>query len=134
MFSDQEKKMKPSQDTTFHEAETTTAEIVRWVQALWDLHARIAPRFARPEPRRRALAYLQGLLSSIERKNGWHLAEHAREATPYGMQRLLSQAVWDVDLVRDDLREYVLEQLGQEFAILAIDESSFPKRRKKSAG
>ena len=62
------------------------------------------------------------------------LAEHAREATPYGMQRLLSQAVWDADLVRDDLRAYVLEQLGHESAILVMDESSFPKRGKKSAG
>ena len=88
----------------------------------------------RPEPRRRALAYLQGILSSLERKNGWHLAEHAREATPYGMQRLLSSAVWDANLVRDDLREYVLEQLGDPQAILAIDETSFPKRGSKSAG
>jgi SRSO17 transposase len=73
-------------------------------------------------------------MSSIERKNGWQLAEHAREATPYGMQRLLSQAVWDVDLVRDDLRNYVYEQLGEKAAILVIDETSFPKEGKKSAG
>ncbi len=126
--------MKPPQHITFTGAKTTPSQVVQWAQLLTQLHARIASRFARPEPRRRALAYLQGLLSSIERKNGWHLAEHAREATPYGMQRLLSQAVWDADLVRDDLREYVLEQLGQELAILAIDESSFPKRGKKSAG
>ena len=63
-----------------------------------------------------------------ERKNGWHLAEQAREAHPYGMQRLLSQAVWDTDGVRDDLRQYALEHLGQEAAIVVIDESSFPKR------
>jgi len=113
---------------------TTPTQVVQWAQALTQLHARIASRFARPEPRRRALAYLQGLLSSSERKNGWHLAEQAREARPYGMQRLLSQAVWDAHLVRDDLREYALEQLGQESAILVIDESSFPKRGKKSAG
>src|SRR6266567_3350523 len=116
--------MKPSQDTTFKEDRTTTKEIMQWVQALWDLHARIAPRFARPEPHRRALAYLQGLLSSIERKNGWHLAEHAREATPNGMQRLLPGAVWDTDGVRNDLREYALEQLSTESANLVIDETS----------
>jgi len=80
------------------------------------------------------LRYLQGLLSSIERKNGWQLAEHAREATPYGMQRLLSCAVWDTDGVRDDLRFSALEQLGQQSAILVIDETSFPKRGHKSAG
>jgi SRSO17 transposase len=62
------------------------------------------------------------------------LAEHAGEARPDGMQRLLSSAVWDTDGVRDDLRSYALEQLGQESAILVIDESSFPKRGKKSAG
>src|SRR5689334_25190061 len=100
-------------------------DIAHWVQALNQLHARIAPRFARPEPRRRALLYLQGLLRSVERKNGWQLAEQAREATPYGMQRLLSAAVWDTDGVRDDLRAYVREQLGTEAAIVAIDETSF---------
>ena len=106
------------------EAKTTITDVVLWAYELARVHARIAPHFARPEPRRRALAYLQGILSSIERKNGWQLAEHAREATPYGMQRLLSQAVWDADLVRDDVRVYALEQLGTDDAILAIDETS----------
>jgi SRSO17 transposase len=113
---------------------TTLAQVCRWALELFHLHARIAPRFARPEPRRRALAYLQGILSETERKNGWHLAEHAREARPDGMQRLLSQAVWDTDGVRDDLRAYALEQLGTESAVLVIDETSFPKRGTKSAG
>ena len=114
--------------------QTTIGDIWRWVQALEHLHARIAPRFARPEPRRRALAYLRGILSTTERKNSWQLAEHAREAAPYGMQRLLSNATWDVDGVRDDVRTYAIEQLGRESAILVIDETSFPKRGDKSAG
>jgi SRSO17 transposase len=126
--------MKPHQDTIPQEAKTTVTEVVGWAQALARLHARIGPRFARPEPRRRALAYLQGLMSPIERKNGWQLAEHAREATPYGMQRLLSQAVWDVELVRDDLRTYVYEHLGEKDGILVIDETSFPKEGEQSAG
>ena len=126
--------MKPSYHTTRTGAETTVLDVVRWAQELERLHARIAPRFARPEPRRRALVYLQGLLSDIPRKNGWQLAEHAREARPDGMQRLLASAIWDADLVRDDLREYVLEQLGALQAILVIDETSFPKRGKKSVG
>src|SRR2546421_1637378 len=129
-----EKTVKYQQHTTPVEAQTTPTHVVQWAHALSQLHARIAPRFARAEPRRRALAYLQGILSCIERKNGWQLAEHAREATPYGMQRLLSRAVWDTDLVRDDLRGYVLEQLGTRDAIVVIDESSFPKRGCKSAG
>src|SRR5436190_16319934 len=93
--------MKPEHSTTPSAAETTTTDVVRWVQDLMDVHARIAPRFVRPEPRRRVLAYLKGVMSEIERKNGWQLAEHAREGTPYGMQRLLSAAVWDENLVRD---------------------------------
>ena len=126
--------MKPHQHTVPMGTRTTLRDVVQWEQALRQLHARIASRFARPEPRRRALSYLQGLLSSVERKNGWQLAEQAREATPYGMQRLLSSAAWDADLVRDDLRAYVLEQLGTHEAIVAIDETSFPKRGCKSAG
>ena len=126
--------MKQNQHTISVATTTTLKDIVHWEQALRRLHARIAPRFARPEPRRRALSYLQGLLSCVERKNGWHLAEQAREATPYGMQRLLSSAVWEADLVRDDLRSYLLEHLGTHEAIVAIDETSFPKRGCKSAG
>jgi hypothetical protein len=71
--------VKPPQHITFTGTKTTPSQVVQWTQLLTQLHARIASRFARPEPRRRALAYLQGLLSSIERQ----LAEHAREATPY---------------------------------------------------
>jgi len=126
--------MKPSQDTTYNEALTTTTEVVGWVQDLMELHDRIAPRFARPEPRGRALAYLKGIMSEIPRKNGWQLAEHAREATPYGMQRLLAQAVWDDSLVRADLRDYVYEHLGTDAGIGVIDETSFCKSGNKSAG
>ncbi|EFH85321.1 transposase [Ktedonobacter racemifer DSM 44963] len=106
----------------------------RWGQELERLHARIASRFVRPEPRRRALAFLKGIVSSVERKNGWHLAEHAGEARPDGMQRLLNRAVWDADLVRNDLRAYILERLGDPGAVVIIDETSFRKRGQKSAG
>jgi SRSO17 transposase len=129
-----EKNMEHHSPPMSQEAKTTIADVVRWAHELARLHARIAPHFARPEPRRRALAYLQGILSETSRKNGWQLSEHAREATPYGMQRLLSQAVWDADMVRDDLRTYALEQLGTHDAILAIDETSFPKAGNHSAG
>jgi SRSO17 transposase len=126
--------MKHHQHITLVEANTTPTQVVQWAQALTHLHARSAARFARPEPRQRALKYLQGILSSIERKNGWQLAEHAREARPDGMQRLLGSAVWDTDGVRDDLRTYTLEHLGNQSAIVVIDETSFPKQGKKSAG
>jgi SRSO17 transposase len=126
--------MKPYEHTIPQPSQTTIADVVRWSQEVEHLHARIAPYFARPEPRRRALTYLQGILSDTERKNSWQLAEHAREARPDGMQRLLASSVWDADLVRDVLRAYVLEHLGETLAILAIDETSFPKKGRKSAG
>src|SRR5437588_8684210 len=126
--------MKPSQDTTPSPEVTTLSQVLAWQQSLLLWHARLAGHFARPEPLARALRFVQGILSTLERKNGWQLAEQAREATPYGMQRLLSAAVWDTDGVRDDLREYVLEQLGTQGAIIAIDETSFPKRGTHSAG
>src|SRR5215213_141199 len=98
------------------------------------LHARIAPRFARTEPRRRVLAYLRGLLGPVGRKNGWQLAEHAGEATPDGMQRLLATADWDPDLVRDDLRSYVVEHLGDPSGVLVADETGFLKKGTTSVG
>jgi DDE superfamily endonuclease len=91
--------------------ETDQADIEQvqaWAAGLPALHARIAGRFAHAEPRRRVLAYLRGLLDNVGRKNGWQLAEHAGEATPDGMQRLLATAAWNPDLVRDDLRGWVV--------------------------
>ena len=73
--------------------------------------------------RRRALDYLRGLLSPVERKNGWQLAEQAGDATPYGVQHLLSTCVWDADLVRDDLRDYVVEHLGDVHGVLVVESS-----------
>jgi SRSO17 transposase len=105
-----------------------------WADGLVELHQRIGGRFGRVEPRRRALAYLQGLLSQVERKNSWWLAEQAGEVTPDGMQRLLNGSGWDADGVRDDLREYVVEQLGNSGAVLVLDETGFVKKGDRSAG
>ena len=125
--------MKLSQDTPPDGVSTTASQVAQWAQALRQLHARIAPRFARAEPRQRVLRYLQGLLSSAERKNGWQLAEQAREASPYGMQRLLSGAVWDEDGVRDEVRAFALEHLGTREAIVAIDFSKRDRRERMFA-
>jgi SRSO17 transposase len=92
------------------------------------------PTDGRPEPHARALRFVQGILSEVPRKNGWQLAEQAREANPYGMQRLLSSAVWDCDGVRDEIRAFALQILGNKQVIVAIDESGFLKRGKHSAG
>ena len=108
--------------------------VTRWARQLDALHARIAPHFARPEPRRRARAYLQTVLAGAERRNGWQLAEAAGEATPYGMQRLIASATWDADAVRDDLRAYVAEHLGSPNGVLLVDETGFLKKGDHSAG
>ena len=109
-------------------------EVTAWAVGLEAMHARIAAHFVRPEPRQRALVYLKGLLSPVERKNGWQLAEHAGERTPDGMQRLLASYQWDADLVRDDLRTYVVGQLPDPQAVLVLDETGFLKKGTKSVG
>lgn len=90
--------------------------------------ARVAGRFRRVEPRRRARAYVLGLLSPLAGKNGWTLAEAAGENAPDGMQRLLNRSAWDADAVRDDLRDYVAEHLGDADGVLIIDETGFLKK------
>ena len=110
------------------------AEVARWAEGIERVHECIAGRFRRPEPRRRVLEYLKGLLSPVERKNGWQLAEQAGDATPDGVQRLLYNYRWDADLVRDDLRDYVVEHLGDAGGVLVVDETGFLKKGGKSVG
>ena len=112
----------------------TIAGAESWAQGLEELAQRLAPRFSRAAPRRRALAYLRGLLAPLERKNGWQLAEAAGDATPDGVQDFLSRMHWEADAVRDDLRAYVVEQLGDPDAVLVLDETGFLKKGDKSAG
>ena len=109
-------------------------EVAAWAHGLEALHARISRHFVRPEVRRRARSYLNGLLSPIERKNGWQLAEQAGEVTPDGMQRLVAAARWDADAVRDDLRQYVVDHLAADDAVLVVDETGFLKKGDKSVG
>jgi SRSO17 transposase len=113
---------------------TTNAEMAGWCEGLETLHARIAHRFRRAEARGRVKRYLAGLLDRVERKNGWQLAEHLGEAGPQGVQRLLNAADWDVDAVRDDLRVYVTEHLGDPDGVLIVDETGFLKKGTKSVG
>jgi SRSO17 transposase len=114
--------------------EVDVAEVEAWASGLAEVHARIAPRFARSEPRERVLAYVRGLLAPLEKKNSWTLAERAGEAVPDGMQRLLAYADWDADAVRDDVRDYVVEHLGDPAGVLVVDETGFLKKGTKSAG
>jgi SRSO17 transposase len=111
-----------------------------WAAGFDELFADVvAPFFFRREPRLRARAYLLGLVSGLERKNGWTLAEFAGEASPDGMQRLLNAARWDADRVRDALRGYVACHLGgpdagDGAAVLTIDDTGFEKAGVCSAG
>ena len=95
---------------------------------------RIAPRFARVEPRRRVAAFLRGLLAGLPRTNCWSIAEHAGDHDPRGMQRLLSAAVWDENGVRDDLRSYVTQHLGDPGAVLVVDETGDVKKGTSTVG
>jgi SRSO17 transposase len=111
------------------------AVLDRWPEALGDLQARIAGRFRRPEVRERVRRYLAGLFGRVERKNSWQMAEQMGETGPQGVQRLLNAARWDADTIRDDLREYVVEHLGDEDSgVLIVDETGFLKKGKKSVG
>src|ERR1051325_8640575 len=93
-------------------AAAPTLPVQQWAEKLNGLGTVIGPRFARAEPRQRAVAYLHGLLSAVERKNSWQLAAEVGDPTPYGLQHLLGRARWDAEEVRDDLRAYVVEHLG----------------------
>jgi SRSO17 transposase len=105
-----------------------------WATEFERLCERIGPRFARPEVRRRVAGFLRGLLGGVDRKNGWQLAEHANEVTPDGMQRLLTSTRWDAEALRDDVRAYVVEHLGDPGGVLVVDETGFLKKGTKSAG
>lgn len=110
------------------------ALVPRWTDALREVEQRIGGRYARSEARAQALRYLRGLLSPVERKNSWQLAEALGEMTPYRFQHLLGRALWDADRVRDDLRQYVLDHLDDDEAILIVDETGFLKKGRHSAG
>jgi SRSO17 transposase len=95
---------------------------------------RIAGRFGRVEPRRRVRAFVLGLLSDLPRKNCWTLAEHSGDASPYGLQHLLSRARWDADAVRDDIRGFVVENLHHQDAVLVVDETGDLKKGMHTVG
>jgi SRSO17 transposase len=95
---------------------------------------RVARRFPRVEPRRHARALVLGLLADLPRKNCWTITEHAGQATPDGLQHLLSGAVWDHDAMRDDVRALLVGHLGEPEAVLVVDETGDPKKGSRSVG
>ena len=110
------------------------ASVFEWRSELSELHARLGGLFVRAEPRRQAGLYLEGLLSAVERKNGWQLAEHLGDARPWRTQRLLSHVQWDEAAARELCRAYVVEALADREAVLIVDETGFLKKGTKSAG
>ncbi len=116
-------------------AESEELSLIRQgAQTLAELSGRMAPRSGRTEVRSRVERYLRGLLASVERKNGWQLAEELGDPNAHGVQRLLAEAQWDEEAVRDDLRAYVIEHLEEPGGVLVVDATGFVKKGKKSAG
>lgn len=109
-------------------------EITGWAEDLVAVGHRLGRHFARAEARQRALTYVRGLLSPVGRKNGWQLAEAVGDRTPYGMQHLLGRADWDADALRDELRTYVIDEMGDPAGVLVVDETGFLKKGRKSVG
>jgi SRSO17 transposase len=105
-----------------------SVDLDRWQSGLDELMLTIGARFGRVEPRRRAGAFMRGLLAGLPRANCWTIAEHAGEQSPRGMQRLLGSAVVDDGGLRDDLRSYVTEHLGDPGAVLVVDETGDVKK------
>ena len=114
--------------------ELTEQMVWSWASAFAELERRLGPFFARAEARQQAMAYLRGLLSPVERKNSWQVAEIVGAANPYGLQHLLGRAQWDVDAVRDDLHGYLADYFGDADAVVVIDETGFLKKGRRSAG
>jgi SRSO17 transposase len=121
-------------ESTLDLAEQDASVVPGGAAYLHDLERRLAPYFERTEPRQRTMAYLRGLLSPAERKNSWQLAEVSGDATPYAFQHLLRRALWDPEAVRDELRRYIIQPLGDPEAVLVIDETGFLKKGRHSAG
>lgn len=121
-------------DSSLPPVEQGLSAVQGGIAYLTDIERRLAPYFARTEPRQRALAYLRGLLSPAERKNSWQLAEVSGDPTPYGFQHLLGRADWEADAVRDELRVYIVQHLGDPHGVLVLDETGFLKKGRHSAG
>lgn len=115
-------------------AEQEMAAIQEWASVLSEIENRIGQHFARSEAREQAMSYLRGLISPVERKNSWQLAEALGVSTPYGIQHLLGRALWDVDIIRDELRQYVVDHLHADQDVLVVDETGFLKKGRHSAG
>lgn len=106
----------------------------RWLHEFGALMDRIRPRFARYEPARHAAGLMLGMLSNLERKNCWTIAEERGDVTPYGLQHMLSRASWDEDAVAADVRDYVTTAFADPDAVLVVDETGDLKKGMATVG
>lgn len=111
---------------------TTEGKAEQYTAELEELMACIGDRYATINSRTTARRYLLGLMSGAERKNGWQLAEQLGESTPYKIQQFLYRGVWDADMVREDLKEYVSRRMGEPDGVLVVDETGFLKHRERN--
>lgn len=111
-----------------------SVSVDRWQRSFSEVVDLIAPRFARHEPLRHAAGLIEGMVSGLDRKNCWTIAEHRGQQSPHGLQHLLSRAKWDADAVRDDLRRYVVDHFGDPDAVLVLDETGDLKKGSHSVG
>jgi SRSO17 transposase len=128
--------MQPINEATDRSLPTTRTDssIAGGPAYMADIARRLARYFVRSQSRQRVMAYVRGLLSEAERKNSWQVAEACGESTPYGFQYLLARADWDADMVRDELRTYIIQHLGDPQGVLVLDETGFVKKGRHSAG
>ncbi len=126
--------MWTTEDQTVAAGHSVDVDPAWWQELLDELLGRVAGRFGRVDLRWRARAFVRGLLADLPRKNCWTIAEHAGDASPDGMQHLLGRAVWDQDTVRDDIRDYVVEHLGEDEAVLVVDETGDLKKGTMTVG
>jgi SRSO17 transposase len=123
-----------TKDQTVAAGHSVEVDPARWQELFDELLGRVAGRFGRVDLRQRARAFVRGLLSDLPRKNCWTIAEHAGDPSPDGMQHLLARAVWDHDAVRDDVRAYLVEHLGDPEAVLVVDETGDLKKGTGTVG
>lgn len=126
--------VSPSRPVVVYDGAVTRADVDVWESGLEGVLTRIRPLFYRTESKKHAEQYFRGLLSQIERKNGWTIAEHAGELEPKALQRFLNLSPWDADALLDRNREYAMEYLADPGAILVADPTGFAKKGTKSVG
>src|ERR671921_709410 len=105
-----------------------------WVASLREVKARMRPLFTQERVAASAGVFLDGLLGEERRKTGWMRAEAAGDPGPWRQQAFLGRGRWNADALRDIVRDYALEHLAADDAVLVVDETGFLKRGKASCG